>query len=274
MGETDKLDVIIAQLNELKGMPEKVNEVMDGFKNFRIEVNSWRNGVDASLNEVKQSLESSHAEMSVLKTSLGTKARYADFKTLRDDMYRENLRERISSHKQNLIFEGIDGAEHNKWETEGVIRDFWDKCMAIPENTAYGITIIDCHRLKPREGYPTAIIVKFAQLSDRDFVLNHAKNLKKYKVKTGSHERQQYFVQEHYPIELREQKKSLLPVFKQATKANMRRSWRVVGTQLFLYINKQKYEKGMTIPNLPSETTPDQAPKRLLFSDSPASDSK
>ena len=105
MGETDKLDVIIAQLNELKGMPEKVNEVMDGFKNFRIEVNSWRNGVDASLNEVKQSLESSHAEMSVLKTSLGTKARYADFKTLRDDMYRENLRERISSHKQNLIFE-------------------------------------------------------------------------------------------------------------------------------------------------------------------------
>ena len=126
-------------------------------------------------------------------------------------MYRENLRERISSHKQNLIFEGIDGGEYNKWETEGVIRDFWAKCMAIPENTAYGMTILDCHRLKPREGYPTAIIVKFAQLSDRDFVLNHAKNLKKFRVKTGSQERQQYFaVQEHYPMELREQKKSLL----------------------------------------------------------------
>ena len=103
--------------------------------------------------------------------------------------------------------------------------------MAIPEDTAYAMTILDCHWLKPRTGYPTAIIVKFAQLSDRDFVLYHAKSLKKFRVKTGSHERQQYFVKEHYPMELRDQKNALLPVYRHAAKANMRRSWRVVGTE-------------------------------------------
>ena len=68
-------------------------------------------GVDTSISEIKDSVENAHTEIKDLKTSLLTKARYDDFKVLRDDMYRENLRERIASHKQNLIFDGIEGGE-------------------------------------------------------------------------------------------------------------------------------------------------------------------
>ena len=55
--------------------------------------------------------------------------------------------------------------------------------MEIPEGVAHEIILFDCHRLKPREGRPVNIVAKFAQRSDRDFVLSYAKNLTNIKLK-------------------------------------------------------------------------------------------
>ena len=85
-------------------------------------------------------------------------------------------------------------------------------------------------------------------MSDRDYVLSQAKNLKNHKIKTSQGDKQQYFVQQHYPMELQEMKKALMPYYRRAAQAGFQRAFRVVGTELVLFINKQLFRPGMKFP--------------------------
>jgi hypothetical protein len=159
MGEKDKLDHIIKQLNDLKGVPDKLNDVIKRVDNLNSEMMEWKLGVE-------KSLESAHKEIGDLKSKCQRCANQKEFVQLRKDLHNDNLKTRIHSYKQNLIFCGITGAENNKWETETILRNFWVDCLGIPEDIAYAITLLDCHRMKTTS-FPANIIAKFAQLTDR-----------------------------------------------------------------------------------------------------------
>ena len=254
MADNQKLDFIIAKLDALKGLPERLDNVMGEINRFRQEVNEWKRGVESSIKQVEDSVKFAHGEIKDLKKECDklkdkNVPSYAAFAELREDMHRANLKDRINSYKHNLIFEGLEGAEQNRWETESMLREFWVEKMEIPEGVAHEIILFDCHRLKPRKGRPANIVAKFAQMSDRDFVLSYAKNLKKQKVKTSYGEKQQFFVQQHYPIELQDEKRELMSYYRRAAKENLPRSFRVVGTQLALFINRQRFVPGMKFPS-------------------------
>jgi hypothetical protein len=244
MGEPDKLDLILKQLDDLKGIPEKLNSVIMKFDSFIKETTVWKRGIE-------DSLESAHKDIVDLKTKCAEKTRHDEFQQLRTDFYNDNLRTRIKSNKQNLIFCGISGMEKGKWETESVLRDFWISHLGIPEDIVYSITLLDCHRMRSDSHSPN-IIAKFAQMTDRDYVLSYAVNLKDYKIKTNKGMKQQFFVDQHYPMELQEQKRALMPLFHKARQAKLPRYFKVVGTELALFINKQRFHPGQQIPGLTS----------------------
>ena len=249
-----KLDFIIAKLDALKGVPERLDNVMCEINRFREEVKDWKSGVESSIKQVEDSVKFAHEEIKDLKKECDKLKKkdvpsYAAFAELRDDMYRANLKDRINSYKHNLLFEGLDGVEQDRWETESLLLEFWVEKMEIPEGVAHEIILFDCHRLKPRQGRPANIVAKFAQMSDRDFVLSYAKNLKKHTVKTTYGEKQQFFVQQHYPMELQDEKRDLMPYYKRAAKESLPRSFRVVGTELALFINRQRFLPGMKFPS-------------------------
>jgi hypothetical protein len=247
MGENTKLEYIIKQLSELKGIPDKINDVITRFDNFNAEITTWKRGVE-------ESLENAHKEIADLKTKCANVVKRAEFEQLRKDFRNENLKARIHSYKQNLIFCGLNGVEQAKWETEQLLRDFWVNCLGIPEEIAYTISLLDCHRMKS-DSNPANIIAKFAQMSDRDYVYSLAKNLKNFKVTSRKGVRQQFFIQHHYPMELQEQKRALMPLSQQAGKAKLSRNFRVVGTELALFINRQRFYPGQQIPQrIPTAT--------------------
>ena len=100
----------------------------------------------------------------------------------------------------------------------------------------------------PRIGtsQPRNIIAKFVQMSDRDNDLNSGKNLKKYKsTKVLDNGRnvtyQTYKVQEHLPPKQVERKNKLWPVYKQAAGYGHRQQFRVIGSNIYLFVNGQKY---------------------------------
>ena len=97
MADSAKLDFIIGQLNELK-----VLHARSGLNSFRDEVKVWKQSVDESLKQVESNVENADKEIRDLKTECDMlKNRnvptYSAFATVRDDMYIENLKERIKS---------------------------------------------------------------------------------------------------------------------------------------------------------------------------------
>jgi len=183
----EKLDKILKQLDELKGLPERIEKVTSSVDSFRDEVKVWRQGIEQSLEYLQKDVADLKKDFDVLKKK--EVPTVDDFKTIRDDMHNERLKDQIKSYKYNLIFVGLEGHEQNKWDTESNLRQFWVDCLNISEDTAYSILIADCHRLQPRKGQPANIVCKFVQMSDRDYVFSQAKNLKRHKIKTRLGER-------------------------------------------------------------------------------------
>ena len=166
MTDNTKLDLIIGQLNELKVLPARLDTVISGLDSFRAEVSVWKQSVDESLKEVEHSVEFAHSEIldlkkgvDALKKAEASLPTYEQFETVGQDVHNEILKTRIQSYKHNLIFEGIEGQERNRWVTESKLREFWVSCMEISEETTNSIFIADCHRLQPRKGGRPANIV-------------------------------------------------------------------------------------------------------------------
>jgi len=108
--------------------------------------------------------------------------------------------------------------------------------------------ISDIHRLpqhpvyKDNEKVNRPIIIKLANQFNKQLFLKSLKNLKDYnknRLISNPHARKVY-VTEHLPKSLQDQKKKLLPRFKEAREENKRASFKVEGTKYCLYINNLK----------------------------------
>ena len=177
-------------------------------------------------------------------SKVNNKAEYSRVKELREDFESDGQRNRAYCYKYNLIFCGIAGNEKSKYDTDQVLRDFMKTKLNVEPDIADYMMFADVHRIGTSQ--PRNIIAKFVQMSDLDNVLNSGKNLKKYKsTKVLDNGRtityQTYKVQEHLPPELVERKNELWPVYKQAGGYGHRRQFRVIGSNIYLFINGQKY---------------------------------
>ena len=127
-----KLDFIIAKLDALKGVPERLDNVMCEINRFQEEVKDWKSGVESSIKQIEDSVKFAHGEIKDLQKECDKLKNkdvpsYAAFAELRDDMKKANLKDRINSYKHNLLFEGLEEVEQDRWGTESLLRDFFFK---------------------------------------------------------------------------------------------------------------------------------------------------
>ena len=232
---------------------DKILEKLEDINKLRSELTEWKKEMNTRMEKQEQSIEHAHKEIDDLKTKVSACASYHRLAELREDFENESIRNRVQSYKYNLIFSGIPGDEKTKYDTEEVVRDFIKTKLKIEPYVADYMIIADTHRMgKKQIGRPRNIIVRFAQMSDRDSVLRASKHLKEYKsTKTLDDGRvinyQTYKVQDHLPMELVDQKNDLWPAFKRAAQYGHRRQFRVVGASIYLFVNGRKYVPGVNV---------------------------
>ena len=231
----------------------KILEKLDDINKLRNELKEWKKEMNTRMDKNEQSIEHAHKEISDLKTQVSGCASYRRVAELREDFENESIKNRVQSYKYNLIFSGIPGDEKTKYDTEEVIRDFLKTKLKIEANIADYLIIQDTHRMgKKKSDRPRNIVVRFAQMSDRDNVLQSSKHLKEFKsTKTLDDGRtityQTYKVQDHLPMELVDQKNKLWPAFKRAAQYGHRRQFRVMGARIYLFVNGHKYIPGLNV---------------------------
>ena len=131
------------------------------------------------------------------------------------------------------------------------------------------IIIADTYRMgKKHMDRPKNIILCFAQIINKDNMLQAGKHLQEYKsTKTLDDWRiidyLTYKVQNYLPMELVDQKNYLWPAFKRAAQYSHRRQFRVVGAGIYLIVNGRIYipgvnvitEKGMVLKQSQSQSS-------------------
>ena len=85
--------------------------------------------MESSIKQIEESVKFAHGEIKDLQKECDKLKKkdvpsYAAFAELRDDMYRANFKDSINSYKHNLLFEGLEGVEQDRSETESLLRKF------------------------------------------------------------------------------------------------------------------------------------------------------
>ena len=267
----DKLDEILSTVQALSALPMNVSNLTKEVSSFKDEIKLWKYDIDEKMKDLEQSMDDLNSEVNNIKDrqARNNYAPQVRLTELRNDVEKMDLRRSIRSYSANLLFTGIpeSGNEKTRRATEEVLRQHWVENMDMQEGDAYNIFIADCHRMKgPAAGSkPRTIIAKFVQMSDKDFVLSHAKNLKNHTVPSrDGRPRQKFTVQQHYPPKLQQQKRELWPYYVQAAKAKLRRNFRVVDTDLVMFICGQRFYYGMNVAKM----QPPQTPRHIRFDSS------
>ena len=138
------------------------------------------------------------------------------------------MRELYSKRLNILIHDRNESKE--AWETttqtKTVLTKFFTKGLEIDLNS---LSLVDCHRLRQRPIFKQGqkvtrpIILKLANAFDKRLILKTVSKLKKYNIQDSGHSlssnektSKSVYITEHLPHLLYQQKKKLLPLFKEA----------------------------------------------------------
>ena len=119
------------------------------------------------------------------------------------------------SMKNNLVFYNIQESTEPEIP-EKLVKNFLQDEMKISAEEVNNVKIENAHRMGQKGRGSRPIVVRFGQISDKDKVLRHAKNLDKSK---------HFRVDHQLPPELRAKKQQLLPRFHEAKRMNKSVRW-------------------------------------------------
>lgn len=242
--DASKLDEILSKLDDISLL--------------RAELKEFKQEITQTLKKQEERLDCAFHELNELKEtqqgdSVRTKQRidYVNDRLgeLRQDFENECIYTKLYSYKYNLLFSGIPGDETDRYESEQALRQFWRDTLGVDDSEIY---LADVHRMGQNStGRPRTMVAKFIQMRDRDHILNQGKHLKNYRSNRTLADGkkvswQTYSIQEHLPPQLVERKKGLMPAFRQAASMGLRRRFKVVGADIGLFINGQRFIHGMT----------------------------
>ena len=84
------------------------------------------------------------------------------------------------------------------------------------------------------------MIIKFTNAADKHTVFSHVKNLKRYNEVRPIENLQPQYITEHLPKKFVEERKKLMPAFKEARLQSKKTAWRVENGHYALFIDNQK----------------------------------
>ena len=110
------------------------------------------------------------------------------------------------------------------------------------------ITLADYHRLPQQPTYKNKvkinrpIVIKVTNASDKNLIFSNLKNLKAHNDRRRLQSLRSQYVTEHLPKSFQEERKSLLPAFKEARSQNKKNTWRAEKGHHNLYIDGKKFD--------------------------------
>ena len=152
----------------------------------------------------------------------------------------------------NILTHGIKENSDSPWEKHekslDKFHDFLKNGLQIEDPDA--VEIVDIHRLPQHpvqrfgRNVVRPIIVKLLTMQDKTLIFNSAKHLKAYNSKRISEDATSphIFITEHLPKKFQEQRKRLLPVFKDAKRRQQKTYWKAVNGNYVLFVNGKKVE--------------------------------
>ena len=148
----------------------------------------------------------------------------------------------------NVLLHGIEEDGDSVWETRDVtlqkIHDFMKEGLQIVDLTS--ITLTDYHRLPQQPVYRNnckvnrPVIVKLCNSNDKRLFFCKLKNLKQYNESRKTRDLKPHYITDHLPKLFQQERKSLLPYFKQARRMQQKTIWRADNGHYCLFVDGVK----------------------------------
>ena len=242
MTSTDsKLDEILKQLQRLNNIERKIDSFNNRLTSLEAKFSNKCEELDCSLN-AKASIES------IEKLN----ERLAALESFENNYAKSLLLQESYNKRLNILVHGIKEEDNNVWETReetiAKFRNFVREGLKIedPEDIEY----VDIHRLPQHpvsrlgKKVHRPIIIKLLTMQDKKMLYKSVKNLKPYnarlKLEQTSHP--YVYVSDHLPQAFQNQRKLLLPHYKEAKKRKQNTLWKAIDGEYCLYVEGKKIE--------------------------------
>ena len=149
----------------------------------------------------------------------------------------------------NLLIHGIKES-WDPWETlekiKKLIHNFMKDVLLIDDPST--ISLADYHRLPQQPIFRNnhkvhrPIIIKLTNSTDKKLIFTEQKNLKKYNEIRKSVDKKPHYITEHLPKQFQQERKALLPQFKEDKPRKKKVSWRAENGHYCLYVNNVKVD--------------------------------
>ena len=148
----------------------------------------------------------------------------------------------------NILIHGLEENPTLAWEkvdeTRKIVENFLSDGLQISNPSS--ISFVDLHRLPQRPIYRNRkkvtrpIIIKLSNAADKRLIYSKLKHLKSYNEKRSLNNSAPAYITDHLPKKFLEEKKLLLPQFKEARRLNKKTYWRPENGKYNLYVNDVK----------------------------------
>ena len=237
-----KLDEIIKRLNKIE---EKISNI-----------DSKIDAVTERLNLLKIKFENRSKEVDII---LYTKAdidlikqlnqKIISFEEFRSNYEKALLMKESYDKRLNILIHGIQEDNNDIWEKrEKTIKKFQDFLKNGLKINSNEIKLSEIHRLPQqpitKNGRPVhrPIIVQLLTIHDKNLIFKSAKNIGPYNAmrKESKSTNLNTYITDHLPAKFQEQRKLLLPYYKEANKNKNKTMWKALDGNYTLFIdNKQ-----------------------------------
>ena len=174
-----------------------------------------------------------------------------ELEKFKSDYEKTAIMQESYSKRLNVLIHGIEEDESNTWEKrEETVQKFEtflnDGLNIDPDD----IELVDIHRLpqypikKNGKTVHRPIIVKLTSTQDKNRIFSSAKNLKTYNETRRSYDEHSpyVYVTEHLPAKFQQQRKLLLPDFKEAKRKKQPTYWRAIDGNYCLFVDGDKID--------------------------------
>ena len=197
------LNIVIERLDK---MSNEIQQVNASLLNLEKSVNE-SNAISIQASEDVKKVNIKVRELEAKVDSLATEN--ALLKTNFDKLYEKTIRLESHSRRDNLLFDGI--AESVPENVEEKLRHIMRTILNLDSTDS--MKIVRCHRLGRKQQHstkPRTVIVKFHFYGDREQVWKSRSKLKNTN----------YWMQEDFPVEIKERRNILRPVMNAARRQN------------------------------------------------------
>ena len=246
----EKIDAI---LKAIQSLTERIVSLENKFDKYDRNFETINN----SLNVVNKKIVNLEQSKTNAKSFDELAERVQKLEAFKHDLKKEELMRESYSKRLNLLIHGLEEKKESVWETRIETQEIFNRFLfdglKLEPNS---ISLVDIHRLpqhpimRQEKKVTRPIIIKLSNARDKKTILDSLVKLKKFNENkqhslqdsTSQSGKSMVYVSEHLPKEFYEQKKQLMPRFKQARSNGDKTRWSAIDGAYRLFVNGKMVE--------------------------------